>query len=452
MGPGGPRGARAAAPAGLPARARAGRSICGEHWSDQPAANRIEALLMDIADLTLAMRNTLRHGMRSAIAISAISFSVIALLLAGGFIEWIFWATRENVIQTGMGHIRAVKRGYLESGAAEPFSYLLPATSAELSALEAAPEVKGVAPRLSASGLISHGETTLSFTGEGVDPEKDRLVNQYLQIRKGSDLSALDPKGIIVGEGLAASLGVQPGDQVTLLATSASGGINAVEGNVRGVFWTGVKAFDDAALRMPIGMSRELLRVSGSHIWVISLDRTERTQAVLDQLRSQFKSDSLQFVPWFELFDFYNKTVALLSSQLGVVRTMIGIIIVLSISNMLIMNVLERTGEIGTLMAMGTRRRRIVRLFLSEGLVLALTGAALGLLVGLVLAHIISAVGIPMPPPPGRSEGHSAEILVTWPVAAGAVVLAIGTTLLASLYPAWKASRLVIVDALRHNR
>src|SRR5262245_19313435 len=127
--------------------------------TDQPAANqpyRGASLMMDIADLKLAMRNTVRHGVRSAIAISAISFSVVALLLAGGFIEWIFWATRENVIQTGMGHIRAVKPGYLESGVAEPFSYLLPATSAELSALEAVPEVKGVAPRLSASGLISH--------------------------------------------------------------------------------------------------------------------------------------------------------------------------------------------------------------------------------------------------------------------------------------------------------
>ena len=133
-------------------------------------------------------------------------------------------------------------------------------------------------------------------------------------------------------------------------------------------------------------------------------------------------------------------------------RLILGLIIVLSISNTLIMNVLERTSEIGTLLAMGARRRQILKLFLSEGLLLGLVGGILGLMLGLVLARIISAIGIPMPPPPGRSAGYSAQILITWRLAAGAFALAVGTTLLASIYPAWKASRLVIADALRTNR
>ena len=116
------------------------------------------------------------------------------------------------------------------------------------------------------------------------------------------------------------------------------------------------------------------------------------------------------------------------------------------------MNVLERTGEIGTLMAMGTRRREILKQFLWEGFLLGLIGATIGLVVGVVLARGISAVGIPMPPPPGRTVGYSGEILVTWGLAAGAFALAIFTTMLASLYPAWKGSHLEIVDALRHNR
>ena len=137
---------------------------------------------------------------------------------------------------------------------------------------------------------------------------------------------------------------------------------------------------------------------------------------------------------------------------MDVVQLLIGLLIVLSISNMLIMNVLERTGEIGTIMAMGSRRQNILMLFLAEGLVLGVLGGVVGLLAGLALAQAISSIGIPMPPPPGRSAGYSAHILITWRIMAGAFALAVGTAALAGVYPAWKASRLTIVDALRYNR
>jgi putative ABC transport system permease protein len=194
------------------------------------------------------------------------------------------------------------------------------------------------------------------------------------------------------------------------------------------------------------------LRVSGAHVWVILLNTTEDTEAVLQALRDRFQRAQLQFVPWLDLADFYKKTVLLFSRQVGIVRLVIALIIVLSISNTLVMSVLERTGEIGTLMALGLRRRKILQLFAAEGILLGLIGGTLGLLIGLALAHVLSAIGIPMPPPPGMNRGFTGEILVTWPLAANAFILAATTTALASLYPAWKASRLVIVDALRHNR
>jgi putative ABC transport system permease protein len=134
------------------------------------------------------------------------------------------------------------------------------------------------------------------------------------------------------------------------------------------------------------------------------------------------------------------------------VRVIIALIIVLSISNTLVMSVLERTGEIGTLLAIGLRRRNILQLFISEGLLLGIIGGILGVAAGILLAKIISAVGIPMPPPPGMDVGFTGRIMVSWPLASGALLIAVATTLLGSVYPAWKASRLEIVDALRHNR
>ncbi|MCC7184167.1 MAG: FtsX-like permease family protein, partial [Rhodocyclaceae bacterium] len=150
--------------------------------------------------------------------------------------------------------------------------------------------------------------------------------------------------------------------------------------------------------------------------------------------------------------DFYNKTVKLFRQQVRFVELIIGLIIVLSISNTLSMSVMERTCEIGTCMALGVPRYRILRQFLAEGLTLGVVGGLVGLAIGAVLAVAISAVGIPMPPPPGMDQGFSGEIRLTWALVTESFLLAVGTSLLASCYPAWKASRLDIIDALRHNR
>jgi putative ABC transport system permease protein len=407
-----------------------------------------------VRDLALAFRNLFRHRVRSVIALSAIVFGVAALLISGGFIEWIFVNLREATIQSRLGHIQVTRPGYFTEGAADPFAFLLEAKAGEAARLAASPHVRVVTPRLTFGGLLSAGDVTVSFLGEGVDPEEERAVSGMLAITEGENLSSQDPHGVILGEGLAANMGVSPGQPVVLLAATSSGGMNAVEGHVRGLFSTYTKAFDDAAVRLPIAMAKELLRVTGEHTWVILLDDTLRTESVLRSFRARFPehSTNLQFRPWSEMADFYTKTVRLFSRQMGVVNLIIALIIVLSISNTLTKSVLERTGEIGTLMATGTSSRKVLKLFLLEGLLLGLVGGLLGLAIGYVLAQIISMVGIPMPPPPGSSRGYRAEILVTAPRAAWAFAISLGTALLASLHPAWKASRLQIVDALRQNR
>lgn len=402
-------------------------------------------------DARLALRNILRQRRRSLLAVLAIGFGVIAMMLAAGFIEWIFWATREGPTVTQLGHIQVVKPGYYENGRADPFAYLLPAESVALAALHDLPAVRSITPRLSFNGLISHGNSTLTFIADGIDPVLDPSM-RYLIIVQGQRLTADDPKGILVGAGLAANLDVKVNDTVVLLAGTRTGGINAIEARVRGLVSTSLKAYDDTMLRVPISMARQLLRVSGAHVWVVSLRDTDMTESVYRRLQADPSLKSYEIAPWTKLADFYNKTVDLLTRQINVVKLIIAIIIVLSISNTMTMSVMERTVEIGTAMALGVRRRRILGQFILEGALLGTIGGICGVILGYLLATIISAVGIPMPPSPGMSRGFTAAIIITPRIIWEALLLAVTTTLLASIYPSWRASRLVIVDALRHNR
>ncbi|MEW6678164.1 MAG: FtsX-like permease family protein [Pseudomonadota bacterium] len=402
-------------------------------------------------DARLALRNILRQPRRSLTAIAAIGFGIISLMLAAGYIEWSYWSIREESTTNQIGHIQITRPGYHQDGLSDPFSYLLPGALPGLEKLAALPQVKHVSPRLAFNGLISHGENTLSFIGEGIDPDKDPYSRNILVV-EGQLLAADDPRGIVLGAGLAANLGVKTGDTIVLLSNAASGGFNAVEGKVRGLISTSMKDFDDNMLRVDIGLARQLLRTEGAHLWVTTLKETEQTERVMDNLAGTTWFAGLEVTPWNRLADYYNKTVELFSRQVAVVNIIIGVIIVLGISNTMTMSVMERTREIGTAMALGLRRRRIMSLFLIEGTLLGLLAGLLGVLLGYLLAQFISHIGIPMPPAPGMSRGYTGHIIITPGIALDALLLAVSTTLLASVYPAWRASRMIIVDALRHNR
>lgn len=406
-----------------------------------------------LPDVLLGLRNLARNRRRSLTALLVVAVGVIAMVLAEGFIQWIFWAMREGTIQFQSGHVQVVRPGYFRKGVADPFAYLLPDHSPVMKAIEGTPGVKLVAPRLNVTGLISHGDTTVAFLAEGVDPAKEAELSKGLTIIQGRNLSGPAAAEVILGRGLARNLGVKPGDSVALLVNTASGGINGADARVAGIFTSTNQAYDNAALRLPIDRAQALLRVRGAHQWLVLLAQTEQTDRFLTAFRTRFPESStgLEFVPWYAHADFYNKTVALFSKQIDVLRIIIGLIIVLSISNMLIMGVMERIGEIGTLLAIGFKRRRILQMFAAEGLALGLLGATLGLVLGYALAQAISYVGIPMPPPPGMERGYTGEIRVTAPLLTRAFLIAVATTAVAGLYPAWKASRQEIVNALRRN-
>jgi putative ABC transport system permease protein len=402
--------------------------------------------------IKLAARNLARHPRRSSVAVLAIAAGIAALLLASGFIEWNLDHFREATIHSQLGHLQIVRPGYHEAGTSAPLRYLLPPNRELFDRLSAQDGIVTVAPRLAFSGMASHGETTVSFIGEAVDPRREVAFNSGLTITDGTALSADDNMGALLGQGLAVSLGAKVGEHIVLLVNRPNGSIKAVELTVRGHFSSALKAYDDVALRIPITTAEQLLGINGAHVWLVLLAQTNQTDPIAERIRTMLPKTDFEVVPWYRLADFYKKSAALFAKQVFVEKLIIAVIIVLSISNIMTMSVIERTSEIGTIMALGTKRRHVIAMFIFEGALLGVVGGLLGLLLGSGSAALISRIGIPMPPPPGMPSGYTAQILVTYQSALEALILAIGTTLLASLYPAWKASRQVIVEALRHNR
>ena len=411
-------------------------------------ASSTSALLQAVS---LASRNLRRQRRRALLALLIIGGGVVTFLLAGGFINWLLVNMREATIHSQLGHVQIIRPGYFREGLGDPYRYLLPADMTPVTQLAPAYQ-RTAAPRLAFNGLLSKDDSTVSFIGEGIEPVLEAPIAKVVLIRHGKDVTESGPDSVLLGVGLARAVGANTGDTVVLLASTAQGGINAVELRVAGLFSTSTKAYDDSALRVPIEVARRLMRVEGATSWVVLLDDTERTPEALANLRERLPEASFELVPWYDLADFYNKTVELFNRQVGIVRLLIALIVMLSISNTLAMAVMERTSEIGTTMALGLKRRQVLTQFLLEGALLGAAGGATGVIAGLGLGAAISAVGIPMPPPPGMDVGFTGEIAVSAQLALEGFVLAFVTTLLASVFPAWKASRLVIVDALRHQR
>lgn len=398
----------------------------------------------------LALRNLRRHMRRSLTSLLAIGFGVVALLVAGGYVASLFEEFREATIQSQLGHIQITRPGFHEAGRSDPYSYLLPHRTDELARI-LPPEAR-LAPRLLVNGLASSGEITLPFIAEGIDPGVDMIDDRSLRIAEGRRLSGDDERHLLVGQGLANLLEVEVGDHLVLLVNAEGGMLSAAEGEVVGIFSSFSREFDDAALLMPLELARTLSGVEGAHAWLVFLGDTAQTDDVAALFRQRLAEDRYEIRPWHALAEFYQRASDLFDQQLSVVKAMVMVIILLGIGNTMMMSVLERTGEIGTMMAMGTRKSFILREFLIEGAVLGLFGAMAGVLATLGLAQLLDVFQIEMPPPPGFARGYQASLLITPALILEAAILACVTTTVAAFYPALRASRMVIVDALRKAR
>lgn len=386
----------------------------------------------------------------------AISFGCIALIINGGIIYNIFRGLREDAIYGRHGHIQIHKQGYLENHASHPFEYKLPNQDYNrlkplLFSLE---HVEKLSVNVEFSGLITAGDKNISFLGLGVEADIDATAfsRQLITIKSGKGLSNDDPYGVILGIGLAAKIDAQVGDYVRLMVNTATGTFNAIDVQIRGIFEGGSKAFDDWVLKIPFQTAQELLSLEAIDSVILFLDKTKHTERVKNQLMTLFYENNLdiELQIWSELALFYNQVIQMFGRELNIIKTIISIVVVLSILNTMSMSIFERTSEIGTIMAMGTKRRKVFLMFLLEALILGLFGGILGVIGGIGLAKLISYIGIPMPPPPASTRPFTARVDIVSSILYFSFLLSVIASVIAAIFPAYKASRLQIVDALRY--
>jgi putative ABC transport system permease protein len=404
--------------------------------------------------LKLAIRNVFRNRRRTLITLAAMGFGAAAIIVFGGFVNAIYFGVRESTIRSQVGHIQIYRKGYSEKGSVAPYDYLIEDYAALRTDLLKLEHVKAVTGRLGFSGLVSTGDTTTSFVGTGVQPEGETDLSALAVIVEGKELATRDARGVTLGVGLARAFGVKPGDDLTLLSTTKAGAINALAVKVRGVWESGEKAYDDRFLRVGLGEVQRLLDVEHGEVQsvVLLLDNTDNTplvRAAIDRMIAERHLD-LELRTWDDLALRYHQVRELFGRIFAVLTLIVSIMVVFGITNTMTMAIFERTREIGTVMALGTRRRGVISMFVLEGVALGLLGGLAGVLLGVILARVISAVGIQLPPPPGSTRGFLVQIFVVPSVLRQAFTLSLITAALASLYPAWRASRLDVVEALRH--
>lgn len=399
----------------------------------------------------LALRNVLRHKARTGMTLLAIIAGVVGLILSGGFVHDIFTQLGEALIHSQSGHIQLARAGYFEHGARSPEKYLIAQPEPIRKEISALPGVEDVMGRIYFAGLLNNGHSDLPIVGEGVEASREARLGSGMVISAGRRLEDKDQHGMVVGHGLARALKLKPGDWATLVMNTADGALNSLDFQVVGVFQTFSRDYDARAVRIPLTAAQDLLATHGVNTMVVSLQHTRDTAPIAAALAKKYAGAGLEVKTWLELNDFYAKTVKMYDVQFGVLRIIILLMVLLSVVNSVNMSVYERVGEFGTMMALGNRSRKVFALIIAENTLIGLAGATIGVAVGIVLALVISAIGIPMPPPPNADLSYTAHIRVVPSVVAGAFAVGLVATVLAALLPAARVHRIAVVDALRQN-
>ena len=399
----------------------------------------------------LALRNLFRQRRRSALTLAATGVGVAMILVAHGLTSSFLASMIDDVVHRRLGAL--VVRPLLPPGNAELLP-LKPAVDVDaiLPILTATPGVTGTAPRLRFAGLLTNGRAQTMVLVTAVDVAGEALVCPLrpddVVGGAGRFLGKTDVNAAVLGRELARGLKSPPGTSLILQASSAGGAQNAVDVDVVGVARGAGFLESKGAVTVPLALGRQLTRMEGEATEIaVDVDDDHSVESVRASLVARLPPH-LEVVGWAEVLPFLRDTQMRMKFILGGAGAVLFAIAIFGVVNTMLMSVWERVREIGTLLALGLRRRQIVTLFLIEGGLLGFTGGVLGALLGLVVVVVAGLRGLSFSPP-----GAGVPLILhpepSLAVAVVAVVVAALGALLASAWPARRAAALDPVEALR---
>lgn len=330
--------------------------------------------------------------------------------------------------------------------------------------LLATEDVVAVAPYLSGKGSVEHEGTQEGVMFMGVDDSLESTVTDLKstmlmgELRLGPVVSARGRTcpGILVGSGLADVLGVRPGAEVVLGTIAASeeepvdlmSAVRAARYTVAGVFETGMYEYDLNLVYISLESAKELLDFSGIEGFQLKTRDLFRADIVAQRARARLGGYPFRATDWKAQNKSLFKWMKLERLIIFIVISLIVIVAAFNILSSLIMMILEKRREIGVLMSMGATTSKVMKVFMFNGTIIGVAGSTLGVGLGLLLCYI--QVKWALIPLPGDIYFiNRLPVLVRWIDVLAVYVSANLICFLATLYPAWQASRILPAESLR---
>lgn len=418
--------------------------------------------------MTMAWRNLWRNWRRTAIALVAVVLGLTLLLLFDGFIHGSDQAIFGNAVKLYGGNIQVHAPGFREKARrmpllplADPDAVVAAATNrpavavAGVGTSQLQPDVLAAARRIHTGGLVTNREGAFPVAITGVEPEIEKSLSiQAENVSAGRYLLPEDGDAVFIGQGLATVLNAGVGDRVTLLGRSTDQTMRQRSMTIVGIYDLGMREAERGAVFITLSEAQTLYNLRGQVTEVaITLANVGQEDRIIADLQKAFPGYEID--SWATLRP---EITATLSSKLTY-TTIFGFIIIfiasIGILNIQLMAVFERTREMGVLAALGMKGRQITNLFLLEGTLIGVIGALIGCLAGAGLVGWIGSVGLDLSFISGMGEitalmgsrlRPSIDLADT--INRGLTVVVI--VALASLYPAWQASRKEPAEALHH--
>lgn len=402
--------------------------------------------------LKIALRNILRNKHRTLLNLFMIAGGFCAIVMFQGFASRLLIDMRYTAINNQYGHLQTAKKNFWDQKATDAAKDRVIENPKEIiEKLKKIPGVQYSSGRITFYGLLSTGDQTISAQFIGFDPNVEKRMRAGIMIREGKNLTDVDISlnPVVGGIGIIKKLNGQVGQDLTILSHTFDGVVNAIDVNLAGIFVTGLAEVDDTTIYLPLEVAQKLLDTSAVEKIVTLLDNDDNLPEIHKEVNATIPN-SLHAKVWTEIAFLFSQVEAFYDVQNMVIEVIILLLVLLSISNTVGMSIYERTGEIGTLRAMGDKSSDIIKGFCLEGLILGCLGSILGMVMGILLTQFMNFLQI-MITIPGATFPVPVIIATIPKTYCLSSFLLILTTMAATFVPASRISRMNIVEALRHN-